>query len=68
MVSTLTVSGFSNNTYKKTFLCDTSEDIKSLPHNSSEGTEYCAAGSTAIVLKPVFCVYMLNNNNEWCKI
>lgn len=68
MISTLTVSGSPNNPYKKTFLCDTIEDINLLPHINSQDVDSCAAGSTAVILKPSFCVYMLNNSDEWCKI
>lgn len=67
MISTLSVSGNVNNILIKTFLCDTEEDVSSLPHINSKNN-CCAAGSTAVCISPTLCVYMLNNNDEWCKI
>lgn len=49
------------------FICDSEDDIKSLPTNikSANGCEPCSVGSIAIVADGVGKKYILNNNNEW---
>ena len=56
------------------FICDTLDDIGTLPTSSAEGTggvrEYdnqkCASGSVAYIsAETENKIYMLNNNNVW---
>lgn len=56
------------------FLCDTSDDIATLPNSTAEGTggkskydnQKCASGSVAYIsAETENKIYMLNNNNVW---
>lgn len=56
------------------FICDTLDDISTLPNSKEEGTggvtEYdnqkCASGSVAYIsAETENKIYMLNNNNVW---
>ena len=49
------------------FICDSEDDIKSLPTNikSANGYAPCSVGSIAIVADGVGKKYILNNNSEW---
>ena len=56
------------------FLCDTSDDIATLPNSTAEGTggkskydnKKCSSGSVAYIsAETENKIYMLNNNNVW---
>lgn len=56
------------------FLCDTSDDIATLPNSTAEGTggkskydnQKCSSGSVAYIsAETENKIYMLNNNNVW---
>ena len=56
------------------FLCDTSDDIATLPNSTAEGTggkskydnQKCASGSVAYIsAETENKIYILNNNNVW---
>ena len=57
------------------FLCDTSDDIATLPNSTAEGTggkskydnQKCSSGSTAYVSATAETIkfYILNNQNIW---
>ena len=56
------------------FLCDTSDDIATLPNSTAEGTggkskydnQKCSSGSVAYIsAETENKIYILNNNNVW---
>ena len=57
------------------FLCDTSDDISTLPTSTTEGTggkskydnQKCSSGSTAFISKTgeTIKIYVLNNQDVW---
>lgn len=66
---------FGDEPYVCDFLCDTSDDISTLPTSSTEGTggktkydnQKCASGSVAFVSKTdaITKFYVLNNQDVW---
>lgn len=68
MISITKIADEINSSLKKTFLCDSEDDIQDLPNMKSSGDKACAAGSEAIVLSPSLKIYVLNNKNEWVLI